>query len=92
VAGSGDEARALTVAHEGALDLVISDLVMSSASGLDVVERVRARFHGARALLMSGYTDQAVLASGALEESVHFIRKPFAPDTLARRVREVLDG
>jgi hypothetical protein len=40
---------------------------------------------------MSGYTDHAVLRNGALQEGLNFIQKPFAPEALARKVREVLD-
>jgi len=45
-----------------------------------------------RALFMSGYTDHAVLRSGALRTGINFIQKPFTPDGLARNLREVLDA
>jgi hypothetical protein len=41
---------------------------------------------------MSGYTDQAIVHRGILDEGIAFLQKPFVPDALARRVREVLDA
>jgi two-component SAPR family response regulator len=45
-----------------------------------------------RVLYMSGYTDDAVLRHGVLEDTIAFIQKPITPEMLARKVRETLDG
>ena len=68
---------------------------MPGQSGPEVVSYVRGAKDQAvkpKALFMSGYTDHAILDGGALEASVTFLQKPFAPDTLAKKVREVLDA
>jgi FixJ family two-component response regulator len=44
-----------------------------------------------RVLFMSGYTDDAIVHQGVLDEAANFIQKPFGPASLARKVREVLD-
>jgi DNA-binding response OmpR family regulator len=45
-----------------------------------------------KVLYMSGYTDDAIVHQGVLDEGASFIQKPFAPDALARKVREILDA
>jgi signal transduction histidine kinase/ActR/RegA family two-component response regulator len=77
---------------ERPFDLVLSDVVMPEMSGLALVERLRQLRPDVRALFMSGYPDTAVVENGALNGQVPFIQKPFTPDELARKVREVLDG
>jgi signal transduction histidine kinase len=91
-ARDGQEALARVANHNGPLDLVLSDVIMPGMNGPEIVGVIRGRFAAARALYMSGYTDHAVLRQGVLDAGVSFIQKPFAPDTLARKVREVLGG
>jgi two-component system cell cycle sensor histidine kinase/response regulator CckA len=73
------------------IDLLITDIVMPHVSGLELVERLTAERPTLKVLLMSGYNDshgiEAALGSGRA-----LITKPFTPEALARRVREVLDG
>lgn len=74
------------------IDLILSDVVMPGTNGPDVVSKVREWCPNARALFMSGYTNHAVLRDGVLHAGMSFIQKPFAPETLAKKVREVLDS
>ncbi len=67
--------------------LVLSDVVMPGPTGRELAATVRARWPGARVLLMSGYDEDA--ASGASEP---ILEKPFTAAVLARRVREVLSA
>jgi FixJ family two-component response regulator len=60
-------------------------------SGPEMAEGLRTSHPGTRVLFMSGFTDDAIVHHGVLDESVSFIQKPFSPDALARKAREILD-
>jgi CheY-like chemotaxis protein len=85
-------AEAITVARStGSIDLVLTDLVMPGMGGRDTAEAVRALHPGARALFMSGYTDDAVFRGGGRSPGTGFIQKPFDGQALAGSVREALE-
>jgi PAS domain S-box-containing protein len=91
VAADAREAMALAERHAGPIAVVLTDVVMPLSSGPQVAERLRRRF-GCKVLFMSGYTDHAVLRSGVTQPGHSFIQKPFSPEGLARKLREVLDA
>jgi PAS domain S-box-containing protein len=91
---AGDGAQALRVAemHLRPIHLLLTDVVMPGFGGRELSERLLALHPEARVLFTSGYTEDAVVRHGVLEEEVHFLHKPFSPADLARKVREVLDS
>jgi PAS domain S-box-containing protein len=91
-AGDPEAALARCDSHEGAVDLLVSDLVMPGGSGVDLAGQMRARYPGVRVILMSGYSDDA-LASRDLDDSAAdvFMEKPFPIDELLGKMRGVLD-
>ncbi len=91
-ASDGPEAIAISEAHRGALHLVLSDMVMPGLSGADTLAEVMRRRPDIRMLLMSGYSDHALLRGGAIKPGLNFLQKPFAPQVLAAKIREVLDA
>jgi two-component SAPR family response regulator len=81
----------LAETHAGPLDLALVDVVMPEMSGPDLVRQIEPLRPGMRVLYISGHTEEAIGRHG-LPETGAFLRKPFLPDGLAGKVREVLDG
>jgi len=91
-AANGVAALAVAAGHEGRIDLLLTDAVMPVMGGKDLSVRLAATRPEVKALYMSGYTEDAVVRHGVLRAQVDFIQKPFSPEALARKVREVLDA
>jgi hypothetical protein len=89
---AADGASALRVAtkHAGAIDLLLTDVVMPGLSGRQLAEQLTELRPQMRVLYMSGYTDDAVVTHGMLEPGINYLQKPFTLDALARKVHEVL--
>jgi len=91
VAADGKEALRL-VQETGAVDLLITDVVMPEMNGRQLAGELRQRCPQLKVLFISGYTANAIVHQGVLDPGVAFLQKPFLTYTLARKVREVLDA
>ena len=69
----------------------MTDLIMPGMTGRDLADALVAQRPTMRVLYMSGYTDDAVIRHGVLEEGMPYLQKPFTPNALALKVRQVLD-
>jgi PAS domain S-box-containing protein len=88
-ARDGDEALAVARQHPGAIDLLITDVVMPGVSGRDLASRLTLERPDLRVLYTSGYTENMMLRSG-FENGLTLLAKPFLPAELLQKVSDVL--
>ena len=91
-AATAEDAVRICEDHESPISLLLSDVVMPKVSGPQLAQRLvdlRPELH---VLYMSGYTDEAIVHHGVLEPGTAFIEKPFTPEDLCEKVRDVLDA
>jgi len=91
-AADGPSAIELSARHAGAIAVLVTDVVMPGMSGRELAERLAPTRPEMKVLYTSGYTDDAMVRQGVLNAGVAFLQKPFVPDSLARKVRDVLDS
>ena len=91
-AGNGVEALALLSGHADTVHLVFTDVVMPGMNGRELAARLATLRPGIRVLYTSGYTEDAILRHGVLDDPSRFLSKPYTPAVLRRRIREALDG
>jgi PAS domain S-box-containing protein len=88
VLDTGDATAAIPMAEETPIDLLLTDVVMPGMNGPELADRLRTRLPGVRVIFMSGFTGHSALKDTG---SAPLIRKPFTPDGLAQKVREVIE-
>jgi two-component system cell cycle sensor histidine kinase/response regulator CckA len=90
-AHSGADALAQLEQYAADVHLLLTDVVMPDMGGRVLASRLAERRPSLKVLYMSGYTEDAVLRHGVLEDGVHFLTKPYTLAELSRKVREALD-
>jgi CheY-like chemotaxis protein len=90
-AGSGPEALRLYEYYSEPIHLLLTDMIMPGGlNGRDLAERLQPLYPDMKVLYMSGYTDNAIIQHEMLEPGTDFLQKPFVPDDLEHKVRELL--
>jgi two-component system, cell cycle sensor histidine kinase and response regulator CckA len=88
---NGEDAVATYQRHAGAIDLLVTDVMMPRMNGPELAAALQAVQPGLRVLFVSGFASDAIVRRDVLERGLAFLQKPFTPTTLVRKVREVLD-
>jgi len=89
-AANGNEAVRLAEQHEGPIHVLVTDVVMPGMSGRALAETLTQKRPDMKVVYMSGYTDDAIVHHGVLEEGVEFLQKPFALEAVAAKIRGVM--
>jgi len=89
-----DGAAALQIidGYRGAIDLLLTDVIMPGMNGRELAAHITKLLKSVRVLYMSGYTENAVGHDGMLDAGINLLQKPFSLPALKDRVREVLDS
>jgi len=91
-ASSGVEALELLEQYGEPIHLLLTDVVMPGMSGRELADRLSMQYPQLRILYMSGYADETIVHHGVLNPRIALLEKPFTPDVLLWKLREVLDG
>lgn len=89
-ASHGEEAIRVATNYREKIHLLVTDVVMPGMGGRILAERLLSLHPEMKVLYLSGYTDDAVVRHGILHEEVNFLQKPFSPNALAHKVRDVI--
>jgi two-component system, cell cycle sensor histidine kinase and response regulator CckA len=91
-AQNGEEALALWDRHAGMIDVVVTDVVMPTMSGKELVERLRELKPEVKVIYMSGYESNILSTGNKFGSDVIFLQKPFRPSELNQTIREILQS
>jgi len=91
-APTGNAAMTLASAHEGAIELLITDMVMPGITGQELARQMSAKRHGLRIIYMSGYSEHAAGEAAKGEGSAIVLTKPFSRSALLQAVRHALQS
>jgi hypothetical protein len=90
-AARAEQALALAEQAENRIVLLLTDVVMPGMNGRELADQLLARNPDLKVLFTSGYPADLIVRDGIADESAAFIEKPFLPDQLVRKVRQILD-
>jgi two-component system cell cycle sensor histidine kinase/response regulator CckA len=89
-AESGEAALAIVEAHDGVIDLIVSDVVMPNMDGPTLIKELAGKLPGVKIIFVSGYAEDAFAKSLDPDQAFHFLPKPFSLKQLAKAVKDVM--
>jgi CheY-like chemotaxis protein len=89
-AANGSQAKTVVEHHQGPIHLILTNVILPGITGRELAEQLKARIPAAKVLYVSDYPDAAVVDSGIVPGEVESIQKPYSPDLLAARIRDIL--
>jgi len=90
-ASNGPEAITTAEKHPGAIDLLVTDIILPVMDGRVLAEKLRGIHPEAKVLYISGYSDERIGRGGAFDSDFELLQKPFTPEALGERVRKILN-
>jgi two-component system cell cycle sensor histidine kinase/response regulator CckA len=78
--------------NHGPIDMLITDIIMPGINGRELALKLKKTSADLRVLYISGYTGDAIGHHGVVDEDLLFLQKPFTPNELAKKVREIFDS
>ena len=87
--GDVDDALEIMQKRGSSIDLLITDVIMPKLDGKSLAERCKKFNDNLRILFMSGYTENAIVHHGVLDEGLYFVQKPFTMHTLINKIHEI---
>ena len=90
-AATPGEAIAVAEGHPGAIDVLLTDVIMPEMNGRELAKRLLPLYPGMKCVFMSGYTADIIAHHGIMDGKVHFLQKPFVKKTLAATMRDVFE-
>ncbi len=91
-AKDGESALVMSKTHQGTIDLLITDVVMPGVSGREAAQQILTMRPRMKVLYISGYSENAIVHHGVLDQGTELLEKPFTPYTLTQKVRAILDS
>ena len=91
-AENGKVALEMATSFEDTIHLLITDVIMPEMNGEELATRISKAMPDVKILFTSGYTEDVIAPHGVLDGDIHFIGKPYRPNQLAVKIREILDA
>ena len=91
IANSPEQALDMARQHRGPIHLLITDVVLPTMNGRELAQLLSSIIPDLKCLFMSGYTADIIAHRGVVDEKLNFIQKPFTVESLATKIRNVLD-